>query len=155
MTTLPTEIQRQVEAQGLSATLDEVLYREEIARDQLLHWKHIRQELQKIIPKPTESPIEKIFFDNAQHIPALSVQYEIGPYRVDFAIPDQMIVIELDGHDYHKTKEQRTNDAKRERELKLLGWDVIRFTGSEIYQDVTKCVAQVLEIIDRRHYAGN
>lgn len=150
---IPPEIQRQIEVQGLSITLDEVLYREEIARDQLIYWKSIRQAIQAKIPKQTESPIEKIFFDNAQVIPALSVQYPIGPYRVDFAIPDKKIVIELDGHEYHKTKEQRTNDAKRERDLQLLGWNVIRFTGSEIYQDVAKCVAQVVEFIDRRGYA--
>ena len=84
--------------------------------------------------------------DWATFINNIIPQYPILNYRVDFALPDEHLVIELDGHDYHKTKEQRTSDAKRERDLKELGWYVIRFTGTEIYRDVEKCVEQVERI---------
>lgn len=92
-----------------------------------------------------ESPIEKNFFV-AIHgkVDGIIPQYNILRYRVDFAIPDKKIAIELDGHDYHKTKEQRTNDAKRQRELELDGWRVIRFTGTEIHNDISYCVEQVI-----------
>lgn len=70
-------------------------------------------------------------------------QHQIDKYRADFAYPKNKIVVELDGHDYHKTKEQRTNDAKRDRKLMEDGWKVLRFTGSEIFKDVCKCHKEI------------
>lgn len=57
------------------------------------------------------------------------------------------LVIELDGHESHKTKMQRTKDAQRERYLKKEGWELIRFTGNEIYYDVVRCVQELQEFI--------
>lgn len=94
-----------------------------------------------------ESPIERRFFLACQNRLSVIPQYQIGNYRIDFALPEQRVAIELDGHEYHKTKEQRTNDASRERYLQKHGWQVIRFTGSEIYKDVQRCIQDVLEII--------
>lgn len=99
-----------------------------------------------------ESPIEKLFFTAASESSAfyyqLIPQYQIDRYRVDFAIPEFEIAIELDGHEYHKTKEQRTNDASRERYLESLGWRVIRFTGSEVYKDSQACVEEAIKLIN-------
>jgi hypothetical protein len=101
-----------------------------------------------------ESPIEKMFFDECQHWGSLAdiePQWEITinekKYRADFAFPESKTTIELDGHEYHKTKEQRTSDAQRERAFKSAGWNVIRFTGSEIYKDTKKCVGEAYRLI--------
>jgi superkiller protein 3 len=101
-----------------------------------------------------ESEIEKLFLLAAhERIDGLVPQYQVLNYRIDFAIPDKMIAIEIDGHDYHKTKEQRTHDSQREREIKLAlpaNWTVIRFTGSEIYQNAALCVDEVLRFINKK-----
>jgi very-short-patch-repair endonuclease len=95
-----------------------------------------------------ESPAEKDFLCAAyDHIEGLVPQYLVPGYRLDFAVPDKQIAIEIDGHEYHKTKEQRTHDAKRERELSIDGWRVVRFTASEIWQNATSCVDDVLRLI--------
>lgn len=95
-----------------------------------------------------ESPIEKSFWDAAFHrIPGLVCQHPLNGFRLDFAIPEKKIAIELDGHEFHKTKEQRTHDAERERKIQSYGWRVIRFTGSEIHKDVSKCVNEVRNLI--------
>jgi very-short-patch-repair endonuclease len=96
-----------------------------------------------------ESPIEQLFWDYAMvRVYGIVPQHKIENYRVDFAVPDKKVAIELDGHDYHKTKKQRTYDAERERNIELLGWKVIRFTGSEVYKDVDYCVEQVNKFIE-------
>lgn len=100
--------------------------------------------------KKCESPIEISFFVEAlQKIKDLKPQINIGTYRVDFAVPDKKIIIELDGHEFHKTVEQRTHDAKRDRYLIKNGWKVLRFTGSEINKDTTSCVMEAKEIIEQ------
>ncbi|RMP81472.1 endonuclease domain-containing protein [Pseudomonas syringae] len=67
-------------------------------------------------------------------------------YRVDFILKDARLIVELDGHAYHSTKEQLEKDAIRQRYLTRAGYSVIRFTGREINRDVRQCVADVRQI---------
>lgn len=97
-----------------------------------------------------ESEVEKMLWfalcANKAHKPV--PQFEIDKYRLDFAWPDQCIALEVDGHDYHKTKEQRSYDAKRDRDLLKLGWTTLRFTGSDVFKDADAVAAEVMSILD-------
>jgi very-short-patch-repair endonuclease len=96
----------------------------------------------------TESEIERAYLRAAYpKFDFIQPQLVIGAYRVDFAIPDYRVAIELDGHEFHSSKEQRTKDAKRERDLEMMGWRVIRFTGTEIHHNVDACVDETLRLI--------
>lgn len=99
-----------------------------------------------------ESPIELAFWRQAIKDPDFARHLQLnhvvrreggGSYRIDFAIPDMMLGIELDGYDYHSSKEQFTKDRQRQRELEGLGWRIMRFSGSEVHKDVARCVAEV------------
>jgi very-short-patch-repair endonuclease len=94
-------------------------------------------------PNIFESPLEKMFYELAFLDLHLYSQHSVGKYRLDFAIPDKMIAIELDGHEYHKTKYQRTHDAQRDRWLYGQGWHVLRFTGTEIYNNLDGCIDEI------------
>lgn len=91
-------------------------------------------------------------------------QKQIGQYRVDFLVqytPDFYsygdpeptfkefnVVVECDGHDYHeRTKEQAKRDKRRDRLLQELGYPVLRFTGSEIWEDAMGCARQVTRFL--------
>lgn len=37
--------------------------------------------------------------------------------------------------------------SQRERALQAIGWNVIRFTGSEIFHNVNKCVDDLIRIL--------
>lgn len=100
-----------------------------------------------------ESPIEQAFWATWREmhdegcVPlGLLPQYCVLNYRLDFALPDLRIAIELDGHDYHKTKEQRGRDAQRDRALQTEGWRVLRFTGSEVHADPRRCIEEVVAL---------
>ena len=71
-------------------------------------------------------------------------------FRVDFILKDARLIIELDGHDYHSTKEQLENDAIRQRYLSRAGYTVIRFTGREINRNPSACVSEVRTIYKER-----
>lgn len=60
---------------------------------------------------------------------------------------DKNIVIECDGYGSHHTKEQLNRDIYRENELKLNGYSVIRFTGSQIYNTPYDCFEKALLFI--------
>ena len=71
-------------------------------------------------------------------------------FRVDFILKDARLIIELDGHEYHSTKEQLEKDAIRQRYLSRSGYTVIRFTGREINSSPAACVADVRTIYKER-----
>lgn len=76
-------------------------------------------------------------------------------YRVDFLIPvvyknqeNKMFVVECDGHEFHqKTKEQVENDNKRQRDLQKEGYEIIRFSGTEIWHKPYQCACEIKNII--------
>lgn len=90
-------------------------------------------------------------------------------YRADFAISNEglerhindpgsiaryfyhgpiRICVECDGHNFHeRTKEQAARDKKRDRELTVAGWQVLRFAGSEIWRDPAGCAEQVADLV--------
>jgi very-short-patch-repair endonuclease len=104
-----------------------------------------------------ESPIEKQFRSELHEMDNLAEQEhwfwdstKHSRYRVDFLIRDARLIVELDGHDYHSTKEQLERDAVRQRYLTRGGYTVIRFTGSEIRKSTSGCVAELRQIYKER-----
>jgi len=83
------------------------------------------------------------------------IECENNKYRVDFFIPviyknqeNKFFVVECDGHEFHqKTKEQVEKDNNRMRNLQKAGYEVIRFSGTEIWHRPYKCANEVLNII--------
>lgn len=82
-------------------------------------------------------------------------QRRIGDYRVDFAIePIDLasydptfwgVAIEIDGHDFHeKTKAQASADRERDRFVQSEGYNILRFTGSDIYKSPALAAEEVL-----------
>lgn len=75
----------------------------------------------------------------------LEPQKPVGIYRPDFVCNN--CIIEIDGHESHKTKEQREYDYKRERYFMKQGYFVIRFMGTEVYLNPLECVKEAMEIV--------
>lgn len=104
---------------------------------------------ENVCESPLELKFAKVAFSHGlQLTPQCKIYTGEAVYRADFAIVDRKLAIEIDGHDYHKTKEQRTNDAKRQRALELAGWRVIRFTGSEIHTNLNGCLEELSKYIE-------
>lgn len=115
-----------------------------------------------VLCEEIKSPIEQIFItafdlyimqENKKNIflfPQASIETSNKKYIVDFLfLPDEFvnsfdtdrkIIIECDGHEFHqKTKEQVVKDNEREYDLKMAGYEIIRFSGSQIFNDPLKC----------------
>ena len=104
--------------------------------------------------------IEKIFYDafidelNCRPGITIESQFQISKYRVDFLVNNEFI-IEIDGHEYHKTTDQREADYYRERQLQHMGYTVIRFTGTEVYHSPYNCAMEaamlITDLLHARH----
>lgn len=70
-------------------------------------------------------------------------------YLLDFYVEYQGVkyAIELDGYEYHSTKSQINHDYEREQNLIELGYKVLRFTGTQIYNSAYEYALKALKII--------
>lgn len=99
-------------------------------------------------PSKCESPVEELLHSALTRLSIPHVlQHDVGRYRLDFAIVDKQLAIEVDGHAYHSSRQQREHDAKRDRFLMAKGWRVVRFTGSEVHRDAMACARQVAALL--------
>ena len=62
-------------------------------------------------------------------------QHSIKNYIVDFYCYSDKLIIELDG-DYHGDYIQIEEDIKRDEELSLMGYTVLRFENRFVFQDI-------------------
>ncbi len=90
-----------------------------------------------------ESPIEEMLYYAIFNAGVVDVrlQYPVGPYRADLAVPEAKLAIEADGAAYHQDKNR---DRKRDEYFQSQGWQVLRFTGSQIHRDPEGCGKAVL-----------
>jgi very-short-patch-repair endonuclease len=94
-----------------------------------------------------ESELERRFLRviRKARLPMPARQHRIGSRRIDFAYVEKRIAIELDGLADHRTKRIFEDDRRRQNDLVLDGWVVLRFT----WDDVTKRSDDVIATIRR------
>lgn len=88
---------------------------------------------------PTESFLETRFarFARENHLPKMDRQFEIFDgdrfiARVDFAIPDASLAIEVLGYRWHSGRKQWHQDHARLNRLAQMGWRVIFVTKESL-----------------------
>lgn len=89
---------------------------------------------------------KEIIIDDKKYVVDFIFDGENG----DFAekIGQIKVIIECDGHDFHhKTKKQVEYDNERQLALQTVGYEVIRFSGSQIYKDPLGCAEKAYKYI--------
>ena len=97
-----------------------------------------------------ESPWERVFFDALKNAGISSYpQYRFHQYKLDLAIPDKMIDIEIDGEYYHQNLDGSRvhSDLKRDTHLTTRGWHVKRFWVYELQSDLDRCVREITQML--------
>lgn len=65
-------------------------------------------------------------------LPPALFQFGVGKYEVDFAYPELLLAIEVDGYGPHSSRKAFQSDRDRQNTLVGLGWTVLRFTWSDV-----------------------
>jgi very-short-patch-repair endonuclease len=75
-------------------------------------------------------------------------QASIGPWSIDFLLPDYMACVEADGEFWHSSPSARMKDRRKDAWLKSRGYMVFHFDGWEIKQDSDFCVSRMMKSIE-------
>jgi len=70
-------------------------------------------------------------------------QEPIGPFIADFACREGKLVVEIDG-ETHSTDEELVADARRTAFLNASGYEVIRFTNQQVYENADAVADAIL-----------
>lgn len=107
----------------------------------LNHGKHKQSE------SALELRIERVLstISNVKLSRQVNVRINAKNYRIDLAIVDKKIAIEIDGYEYHRSPDKFHNDRARQNDLVAAGWTVLRFTSEMTNDQILKALADCLK----------
>ena len=100
--------------------------------------------------QPFESHWEEVFHNALKDAGIYTFsQYRFDQYKLDLAIPESMVDIEVDGAYWHRNLDgsRVLSDLKRDTHLTSRGWRVKRFWVYELRSDLDRCVREVKELL--------
>lgn len=75
--------------------------------------------------------------------------YMVDGYRIDLAFPTTRVAVEVDGWAHHSDAERFRHDRRRQNELVLAGWTVLRFTWDDLTHRPTAVLAAIHAALSR------
>lgn len=116
---------------------------------------HHTKHLLKSTATGSDSPAERFIFralTQAGFLPADN--QKIGNYYWDIVLEKFKVAIEIDGYEHHNRERRSTfiRDRWKANEATLLGYTVLRFSGSCIKHHLSKVVDQIISACRRRPF---
>ncbi|MGH2961347.1 MAG: DUF559 domain-containing protein [Solirubrobacterales bacterium] len=100
-------------------------------------------------PALTRSEAEERFLAliRAAELPAPEVNVRIGAHEVDFLWRHQRLIVEVDGFAFHSSRVAFERDRRRDAELVVLGFRVVRITWRQIVEQPEAVVGRVAQAL--------
>ena len=76
--------------------------------------------------------------------------YPTAGYTVDFAFPEHLLAVEIDGFAFHRDADAFQRDRTRRNALIAAGWEVLNFTWSDLLDQPQALVERVQQVLARR-----
>jgi predicted transcriptional regulator of viral defense system len=123
--------------------------------------KTVRAALSSYLPEPafTRSELEKRFLALCKEagVPKPKVNTFGDGKEVDFRWPDVRLIAEVDSLRHHGTRAAFERDRRRDQELTMNGWRVVRFTWRQVVGDPEAVAATLVSLlgVERRGRDSN
>jgi very-short-patch-repair endonuclease len=100
-------------------------------------------------PDGTRSELEARFLSlcRRHRLPPPEVNVWVDRFLVDFLWRHERLVVELDGWESHRTRSAFEADRARDARLKVLGYDVVRFTYRQVTGDAAGVAAALRALL--------
>jgi very-short-patch-repair endonuclease len=103
----------------------------------------------------TRSPPEEVFLDLVRQarLPAPRVNAPVAGYEVDFFWPEQKVIVEVDGYQFHSTRRAFEHDRRKDADLRAAGFTVLRVSAEQldlqsyaVIADVTRALSAPAQV---------
>ncbi|WP_254900497.1 DUF559 domain-containing protein [Rhodococcus sp. 1168] len=85
----------------------------------------------------------------------IATNHWVGNYVCDFVDELARVVVEVDGREFHSAPEVFSKDRRRQNDLVLDGWLVLRFSAFDVMANPEKTARQIAGVVRRRRRARN
>jgi very-short-patch-repair endonuclease len=101
--------------------------------------------------EPTRSELEHRFLllCRRHRLPMPEPNAALGPFTADFLWREPALIIETDGYRYHRGRQAFEDDRARDTELRLMGYEVVRFTYRQVVDDPERVAAILRALLAR------
>jgi hypothetical protein len=113
-------------------------------------------------PTLTASDLEEAFLklcrDAGLPTPEVNVWMTLPdgtPAKIDFLWRPARLVVETDGHRFHRTRQSRERDTRRDVLLRLAGFEPVRFTGRQVAREKEWVTRTLLALASRADGDGS
>lgn len=80
-------------------------------------------------------------------LPRPVVNARLGPYEADFLWREQRLIVEVDGFQFHSSRQAFESDRRRDAELQARGYRVMRVTWRQILTDPEGVMARLTQAL--------
>lgn len=101
-------------------------------------WKYHIARAMKLVPTRCEENLREALRKKNQW--CVQTQAQVGPYIADFILPNERVIIEVDGA-VHETRQ--AYDLARDKYMAAKGYRVVRISNSEISTDINGAVQKI------------
>lgn len=145
-------------AEGLDRMVDEAARRRLIDFDSALEAvkgiaRRGARQLERALATAdeTDSDLEDVFLAviRSAGVPEPLTQQKLCGFRVDFLWPDLRLVVETDGLQFHRTREQQAKDRRRDQRLTAAGYTCLRFTDHQVRHQPGSVLTTLRHVIRR------
>lgn len=101
---------------------------------------------------PAEIDLRELILESPVPAPVQQLRIRLWPTEnayPDFAWPDRMRIVEVDGFGSHSTPAQQQSDLRRQNRLLELGWEIRRFTATEIREEPQRVIDEIVRFVNR------
>ena len=108
------------------------------------------------LPPTLRSELERDLFERlrAAGLPLPSANVTIAGHEVDFAWLGHKVIVEIDGWEFHRGRLAFERDRRRDIDLQLEGYIVLRFTWARLRDEPDAVIAAVREAIGKSALAS-
>jgi very-short-patch-repair endonuclease len=105
-----------------------------------------------IAADPTRSELEDDFVEFARRfgLPEPKINHRVAGYEVDAFFPQQGVIVELDGYEFHKGRGSFESDRERDAVTLRAGFPTVRITKRRMRTDAEREAARLQGILDDR-----
>jgi very-short-patch-repair endonuclease len=100
----------------------------------------------------TRTELESMFMAMVRRhrLPRPEVNVKVDRYEVDFLWRDEALIVEVDGWESHGTRSAFEEDRSRDARLKVLGFDVVRFTWLQVENEAALVARTIRALLAER-----
>ncbi|HSD24292.1 MAG TPA: DUF559 domain-containing protein [Solirubrobacterales bacterium] len=114
--------------------------------------KSLRAGATDIPPPRSRTELETRFLAlvRRHRLPRPDVNSQVERYEVDFLWREKRLIVEVDGWESHRSRSAFEADRARDARLKVIGYDVLRFTWLRIDGDRAAVASTIRDVLRRQ-----